>query len=76
MTYSATQPVLSECEWRLVAELLRAEREELPVEIRHTDSPHVHEELQERMRTVNEVLRKIEDASTAAEVFPGDQTEI
>ena len=67
MTGATIQPVLNDREWRLVAELLHEELRELPVEIRHTDSPRVHGELLERMKSVGELLRKIEPAAGPAD---------
>jgi hypothetical protein len=55
------QPFLSELEWQIIIGLLEAERRELPVEIRHTDSIAVHEELRRRMASVDELLAKLRD---------------
>lgn len=54
-----TQPVLSEKEWQLVAELLEHERTELQPEIRHTDSDHYRHELVERLHTVEGLIARM-----------------
>jgi len=72
MTLAIVQPVLNDREWRLVAELLHEEMRELPVEIRHTDSPRVHNDLHERMKLVSELLRKVDPSPGQ----PGDQPDI
>ena len=59
---------LSEAEWEVVSELLEQERGNLNPEIRHTDSPKVHDELQKRMATVSGLLvqMKSQPATTSA----------
>jgi hypothetical protein len=53
------QPRLSEAEWNLLIELLESERDELPVEIRHTRASNVRNELQQRADMVRELLEKL-----------------
>jgi hypothetical protein len=48
----------SEKEWEVVSELLKQERGNLRPEIRHTDSLTVHDELQNRLETVNAILAR------------------
>ena len=48
----------TEKEWEVVNELLEQERGNLRPEIRHTDSPTVHDELQERLETVSGILER------------------
>ena len=50
---------LSQEEWGLVAELLETERGNLHPEIRHTDSPKVHDDLQKRLETVNGLAERM-----------------
>lgn len=56
-------------EWELVSELLEQERGNLRPEIRHTDSPAVHDELRNRLETVNGILRRVE--AEPAKAAPG-----
>jgi hypothetical protein len=56
---------LSEAEWEVVSELLEQERANLNPEIRHTDSPKVHDELQKRMATVSALLLRIKSEPAA-----------
>lgn len=53
------EPRLSEAEWDLIIELLECERDELPVEIRHTRNTSVHDELQCRAEMVRELLARL-----------------
>ena len=53
------QPVLSEAEWDLVVELLERERAELPVEIRHTRTATVRDELRGREKMVDGLLGRL-----------------
>ncbi|MBN2474606.1 MAG: hypothetical protein JXB62_08355 [Pirellulales bacterium] len=53
------QPTLSEAEWSLVADLLERERGELSVEIRHTRTSTVREELRQREKTVKGMLNRL-----------------
>jgi hypothetical protein len=59
------QPELSEAEWALVLELLQRERSELPVEIRHTRTSSVREELHGRQELVQALLQKLKKPSVA-----------
>lgn len=59
------QPELNEQEWRLVLELLDAERRELPTEIRHTDSHQVHERLAQRLTLVSALVDRLRPAVAA-----------
>ena len=59
------QPSLSEAEWELVVELLRRERSELPVEIRHTRTSSVREALHERSELVKGLLERLQPLTTA-----------
>jgi hypothetical protein len=53
------QPVLSQSEWELVIELLEKERGELPVEVRHTRTSNVREELRAREQTIDQLLERL-----------------
>jgi hypothetical protein len=53
------QPKLSEAEWDLVVELLERERAELPVEIRHTRTASVRDELHRREDMVSDLLTRL-----------------
>ena len=53
------QPELSEIQWQLIIELLEHERDELPVEIRHTRSTSVRTDLQHRAEIVRETLEQV-----------------
>jgi len=53
------QPKLSEVEWALVADLLERERGELSVEIRHTRTATVREELRQREELVKGLLGRL-----------------
>ncbi len=53
------QPPLSEQEWNLIAELLQRELDELPVEIHHTRSSQMREELSHRREMVRGLLERI-----------------
>ena len=59
------QPELSAAEWALVVELLQRERSELPVEIRHTRTSSVREELHRRQELVQDLLQKLKKPSAA-----------
>jgi hypothetical protein len=60
----------SEEEWEVVTELLEQERGNLPPEIRHTDSPTVHDDLQKRLATVNALAEKMKSAPVRAAAAP------
>jgi hypothetical protein len=53
------QPVLTDAEWDLIAELLQVELEELPGEIHHAGSLEAREELRERRRMVQDLLQRL-----------------
>jgi hypothetical protein len=53
------EPRLSDGEWALVVELLERERNELPVEIHHTDNANVRNELHHRAEMVRELLARL-----------------
>ena len=59
------QPELSEREWALLLELLDNERRELPPEIRHTDTPGVHDGLLQRLALVDGLTERIRQAQAA-----------
>jgi hypothetical protein len=50
---------LSEDEWNLVTQLLQQELDELPVEIHHTRSAQVREELSRRRDLVRGLLARL-----------------
>jgi len=56
---------LSRAEWDLVIELLERERAELPVEIRHTRTATVRDELHQRRDMVQQLLDRLTAAPTA-----------
>lgn len=62
----ATQPVLTEKEWSLVLELLQLERGNLPVEIRHTDSPEYADQLDERRAIVTSLIDRLQAQGISA----------
>ena len=53
------QPKLSEAEWDLVVELLERERAELPVEVRHTRTASVRDELRRREEMLDQLLARV-----------------
>jgi hypothetical protein len=53
------QPQLNEAEWALVAELLEREEHDLPVEIHHTRSSSVKEELHQRLEMVRDLVARV-----------------
>lgn len=57
------QPTLTEAEWALVIELLEREMEELPVEIHHTRSSQMRNELSQRREMVRELLARLRAAA-------------
>jgi hypothetical protein len=59
------EPKLSDEEWDLVVELLECERNELPVEIHHTRSSSVREDLQRRADIVRRLLERLRQVETA-----------
>ena len=60
-----TSPLLTEEEWQLLRELLEDARRNLPSEIRHTDTTRVRHELQERLHTVEALLKRLEPTPVA-----------
>jgi len=59
------QPTFSDAQIELLLDLLETERRELPVEIRHTDNETVHEQLRQRQRMVEELIRQLQPLATA-----------
>lgn len=55
------QPVLSDAEWDVVLELLKADAEALPVEIHHTTLGE-RQELHERLRLVTQLIGRLQTA--------------
>jgi hypothetical protein len=60
------EPRLSNEEWDLIVELLECERNELPVEIHHTRSSSVREDLQQRAEMVRRLLDRLRQMETVA----------
>jgi len=56
------QFALTDSETQLLLDLLREYRRELPTEIRHTDSPRVHDALKKRVEEVDALIHKLEPA--------------
>ena len=52
----------SDQEMQLLRNLLQAERDELPSEIRRTDTIEVHDKLQERLKVVDGLIEKFSHA--------------
>ena len=61
----AQEPVLSQEEWRLVQELLQQELHELPSEIHHSAKLETRDELRGRLKMVQALIARIEQALTA-----------
>lgn len=57
----AEQPVLTQQEWELLAELVDRERRDLPAEIHHTLVSSMRDSLRDRRRAIEELLKKIEE---------------
>jgi hypothetical protein len=53
------QPVLLDHEVKLLLELLRRERNDLPHEHRHTKQPALRDELDQRMRIIDGLVEKL-----------------
>ena len=51
---------LSEMEREVILGLLEEERRELPSEIRRTDTMQVHDQLQERMKTIDDLIMRLQ----------------
>jgi len=60
------QPVLTEAEWEIVYELLNHERRDLPAEIHHTLTRPIRDQLKERLRLIETLLRKLEPLAGSA----------
>ena len=58
------EPRLSDEEWDLIVELLECERNELPVEIHHTNSASVRTDLQHRADLVQGMLARLRQTAT------------
>ena len=58
------EPKLSDEEWDLIVELLECERNELPVEIHHTRSASVRQDLQHRADVVRRLLDRLRQMET------------
>ncbi len=58
------EPKLSDEEWDLIVELLECERNELPVEIHHTRSANVRQDLQHRADIVRQLLDRLRQMET------------
>lgn len=56
------EPRLSQQEWRLVQELLQQELHELPTEIHHSARLETRDELRGRLRIVEALIARIEQA--------------
>jgi hypothetical protein len=59
------QPDLSDRDWDLLLELLENERRELPPEIRHTDTPGIHDGLLDRLAVIDGLIDRIHVAQAA-----------
>jgi len=53
------QPELNESDWSLLLDLLENERRNLPPEIHHTDAPQMHEDLQQRLKKISDLIERI-----------------
>ncbi len=51
---------MTDAEWELLAELLRREQEELPVEIHHCRVASYREELRRRLQMVHSLLERLQ----------------
>ena len=58
------EPKFSDAEWELIVQLLERERNDLPVEIHHTRSSSVREELRERAEMVRNLLARLQTPVT------------
>lgn len=59
------QPVLTEAEWALVAELLDRELHDLPGEIHHTRTSRVRDDLRTRKEMIQRLLDRLRPAAVA-----------
>lgn len=55
-------PVLSEREWELVLELLERERFQLPIEIHHTRTRTMRDELRARLSIIEDLVLRVSHA--------------
>ena len=62
-------PVLSEHEWDLVLELLERERFQLPIEIHHTRTRTLREELRTRLAVVEDLVLRVSHAVGAGQLI-------
>jgi hypothetical protein len=53
------QPHLNDQEWRIVLHLLEQERGDLKSEVRRTREPHMHDDLRNRERTVEDLIGRL-----------------
>lgn len=60
------QPVLNDREWALIMQLLEVERQELPVELRHTDSRSYADALDERRALIETVIQRLRSQGVAS----------
>ncbi len=51
---------LEQADWKLILELLEAERNELPGEIHHTDGFRMHEELIQRKHQIEKLIKHVQ----------------
>ncbi len=56
------QPELTDLEWEMVLDLLENEKRNLPPEIRRTHERHYHQELQERLKRIDDLIVRIRAA--------------
>lgn len=55
---------LTDCESRLLDELLDQERRELQPEVHHTDTAAMRETLQKRFQTVNRLIERLNETES------------
>jgi hypothetical protein len=53
------RPILSDAEWALIVELLQEERDELPLEIHHSQTSDYRDRLRERQEMVSSLLDRL-----------------
>ena len=58
-----SQLQVSDAEQQLILQLLQAERRQLPEEIHHTDSPDVHDKLQEKLVVLDRLIDRLQKSS-------------
>jgi hypothetical protein len=59
-----TELKLTEQERHFLLEVLEAKQRELSLETRRTESFHMHEEMRERVRTVDRLIERLAEASS------------